>query len=840
MLRHIGRFILLFRSCLFRTETVREQVADLPRLRLLAVLRYMTDPSMWRVSTHPLFDGEAYLGNNEDVARAEINPLLHYLVNGDAQDRDPHPLFSVAHYRAEAQLTNPRVTTLEHYLQRGAKQGLTPYPLFDYDLYRDCTGQTLPNSQILSDLASKLREPDQQRFLDRNIEKALKSCSRSAVVGSLIQQDDTARLEVRGDAQCDVVIPVKNSIDWLDRCLSALVSSEGADLVRSIILVDDACSEQSRVFLAELSQRDRRIVMVRNDARTGFAAACNFGFQHCRASHVLFLNSDCLVNSDTIERMLGAFSEQPRLGLACAVANNAANATLPMSEGCSFVSMNRLVKQTGVDAPSRSPDICTTVGHCLMVSRKCYEALGGMDESWGLGYGEESDLHLRARSQGYLGALVTDSYVYHFGGGTFRYETTRQELQRVNHARFIRMWGDAFISYSRSAGVMNPIPRLEKLVQQRKAQGAEKRCDVLFVLPCIVAGIGGVHVVLDLCNHLIMRGVDARVLVLGALDRQALVDYAEPLYVNPYHIDNVEHFLTTFDVTPSVVVTTLYSTVPPAWKFAKQCGAKLVNFVQGFEVYFDSGKPYELVRDTYFLAETSLVTSNWLAKKVKRKALGCDVRQLPLGVNRFVFYPQQGADLRGGAKLRVGLVLRASVDKGQFVLRELVDLLGEHEDKFSLTVFKPDDYPLAVNSSDDTDTRVISLPAGRQVIADALREVDVFVDASLHEGYGLFPLEAMACGACVVASDSGGVTQYLTDGVTGRVVVAVNKPEAYLQSITELYENRALLAELRSAGIETASGYDEFECFDQYWQFFAGLLGRESEQLAQQACGASV
>lgn len=44
-----------------------------------------------------------------------------------------------------------------------------------------------------------------------------------------------------------------------------------------------------------------------------------------------------------------------------------------------------------------------------------------------------------------------------------------------------------------------------------------------------------------------------------------------------------------------------------------------------------------------------------------------------------------------------------------------------------------------------------------------LSSIDVFVFPSLVEGFGLPPLEAMACGAAVVLTDSGGVREYARD-----------------------------------------------------------------------------
>lgn len=52
------------------------------------------------------------------------------------------------------------------------------------------------------------------------------------------------------------------------------------------------------------------------------------------------------------------------------------------------------------------------------------------------------------------------------------------------------------------------------------------------------------------------------------------------------------------------------------------------------------------------------------------------------------------------------------------------------------------------------------------------RRVSLYVAPSRNEGFGLTPLEAMASGAAVVASDAGAYAELIEDGVTGRVVTA--------------------------------------------------------------------
>lgn len=79
---------------------------------------------------------------------------------------------------------------------------------------------------------------------------------------------------------------------------------------------------------------------------------------------------------------------------------------------------------------------------------------------------------------------------------------------------------------------------------------------------------------------------------------------------------------------------------------------------------------------------------------------------------------------------------------------------------------------------------------------------ELFVFPSLYEGFGLPPLEAMACGTPVVTSNTSSLPE-----VTGNAALAVDpyNIEAIAQAIDRLLTDSALRADLRQRGLARAS-----------------------------------
>lgn len=92
----------------------------------------------WREGRNPhsLFDTKWYLRHAPELMEQDINPLVHFLDNGTNQKRDPSPLFDTHWYMDQhPEVFSSGMNPLTHYLLRGAAAAWSPHPLFDHDWY---------------------------------------------------------------------------------------------------------------------------------------------------------------------------------------------------------------------------------------------------------------------------------------------------------------------------------------------------------------------------------------------------------------------------------------------------------------------------------------------------------------------------------------------------------------------------------------------------------------------------------------------------------------------------------------------------------------------------------
>jgi glycosyltransferase involved in cell wall biosynthesis len=188
----------------------------------------------------------------------------------------------------------------------------------------------------------------------------------------------------------------------------------------------------------------------------------------------------------------------------------------------------------------------------------------------------------------------------------------------------------------------------------------------------------------------------------------------------------------------------------------------------------------------------------------------------------------------------VGLVGRLQPWKGQDRLLAAQALLRERGERFHLLIVGGDSYGLSPEYAQRVRREVTRLGLADAVtltgeVPDAgpyIEAMDVLVNASDPEPFGIVLLEGMARGVAVVAVNSGGPSEFIDDGRTG-VLARSGDPAALAEALEPLLASPELRRELGRAGRDRY--LREFTDAAMRARFFAALEAVRNGELRRSA-----
>jgi N-acetylglucosaminyl-diphospho-decaprenol L-rhamnosyltransferase len=237
-----------------------------------------------------------------------------------------------------------------------------------------------------------------------------------------------------------IVVVAYNSASVIDGLLDSVPAALGG-VSAEIVVVDNGSGDGTPELVA--SRDDCHLVRSSN---VGYAGGINAGvLAGPPADAVLVLNPDARLEACSIPPLLAALS-LPRTGVvAPKVVESDGSVSLSLRREPSLgraMGLNRTgipffsEYVAGLDAYSSPCVVDWALGAVLMMSRECFDRLGGWDASYFL-YSEETDFSLRARDLGYLTRYEPGSVVMHIGGGSGQNERTHA-MQIINRVRLYR------------------------------------------------------------------------------------------------------------------------------------------------------------------------------------------------------------------------------------------------------------------------------------------------------------------------------------------------------------------------------------------------------------------
>ena len=289
------------------------------------------------------------------------------------------------------------------------------------------------NTQVLN-----LNEKEEiQKSTKRKIKKRLKSIEYK--LGGKRSHVDS---ELQVDEIYDIVIPIYNAFEHLDRCIKSVLKH--TNIKHNIYLLDDA-SPDKRVlpFLKLFEELNSNVKVIESEINKGFIENVNRGFRLSQ-NNVIILNSDTEVTKSWLEKHHRCLLSNKRIGIVSPLSNNATILSVPdmnkpneLPVGMKVEEFAELVEHASL---RMYPQIPTAIGFCMLITRAVLNSVGEFDTAFGLGYGEENDFCMRARRKSFDIVCADDTYVHHYGSASFMDVEQIDERRLQNQKILSKRW----------------------------------------------------------------------------------------------------------------------------------------------------------------------------------------------------------------------------------------------------------------------------------------------------------------------------------------------------------------------------------------------------------------
>lgn len=239
----------------------------------------------------------------------------------------------------------------------------------------------------------------------------------------------------------EIVIPVFDALNYVEKCLNSVIKTVGFPYLMT--LVDDGSSQEVAIWLDEFAIDKPWVKVLHNQSNIGYTRAINRAIRESTGAAVVLLNSDTIVCSAWLEKMIYVAESDGKVGLVGPLSNAASWQSVPRVKGQDGnweineipqnVTLEDFVRKIENIGVSNHPSAPVLNGFCLYIKRAVIETIGLFDEAaFPYGYGEENDYCIRAIDAGFDLRVAVDAYVYHAKTKSFGAERRAELIKEAN------------------------------------------------------------------------------------------------------------------------------------------------------------------------------------------------------------------------------------------------------------------------------------------------------------------------------------------------------------------------------------------------------------------------
>lgn len=260
--------------------------------------------------------------------------------------------------------------------------------------------------------------------------------------------------EVEGNPQVSIVIPNKDHIEDLSRCIDSIFALGGWDNVQVIVVENNSTEKETFEYYEKITAQNSKVQVVYYNGGFNFSAICNFGVQYATGDHILLLNNDVEFVSENFVKEMLSYSQRADVGAVGAklyypdgyLQHAGVIIGINGSAGHSHKGLKDARNNTGdMYRLVTTQNYLAVTGACLMVKTELYKKFPLDEENFAVAY-NDVDFCLRLYEAGYLNVFTPYSEGVHYESKSRGLDETDKPNLRYEgeKARFAEKWQKYF------------------------------------------------------------------------------------------------------------------------------------------------------------------------------------------------------------------------------------------------------------------------------------------------------------------------------------------------------------------------------------------------------------
>ena len=274
------------------------------------------------------------------------------------------------------------------------------------------------------------------------IEDHLKRQGFDAIVthGGDIKGIYEVQYKVLGNPKVSILIPNKDSIDLLKKCINSIMKRTTYNNYEIIIIENNSENTDTFEYYKSLENNNKIKIIYYKEKGFNYSKIINFGVKNSDADYVIQLNSDTeLITNNWLEKFIGFAQREDvgavgarlyyedgsiqHAGIVVGICDLAANMLTGLPRGVhAYFGKDCLIQ-----------NVSAVTGACLFSRRSIYEEVGYMDEENFKVAFNDVDFCLKIREKGYK--IIYNPYIelWHYESKTRGYEDTPEKAKRFEN-----------------------------------------------------------------------------------------------------------------------------------------------------------------------------------------------------------------------------------------------------------------------------------------------------------------------------------------------------------------------------------------------------------------------